>query len=213
MFSRKQSEQLQEKFAGEYFFDNAATLTAFEKSSSGHSIVQVATHSVSSDSIDKESELLFSNGSMRLSDLYGMKMQAELCIISACQTGDGRQEYGDGTRSFSRAFAYSGAKGTISTLWCVDDKAPAQVLEHFYNQLENGDMTPVSLKKAKLLYAATCSSSELANPFYWAGIVYSGYPDQKIQLDRHYPFMKYLALALASALLIGLLIKKMKRGI
>lgn len=213
LFSRKQSEQLQKKFAGEYFFDNAATLTAFEKSSSGYSIVQVATHSVSADSIDDEGELLFSDGSMRLSDLYGWKMPTDLCIISACQTGDGRQEYGDGIRSFSRAFAYSGAKGTISTLWCVDDKATAQVLEHFYNQLENGDMTPVSLKKAKLLYAATCSSSELANPFYWAGIVYSGYPEQQIQLDRHYPFMKYLTLALASALLIGWLIKKMKRGI
>ena len=98
----------------------------------------------------------------------------DLCIISACQTGSGKQEYGVGTRSFARSFAYAGASGTISTLWCVDDKATAEVLEEFYRSLQHEPKVAGSLTFAKRNYLEQCKSPDLANPFYWAGLVYCG---------------------------------------
>lgn len=185
LFSNKQAENLQSEFLGDYYLGNTATLNTFLKNASMHSIVQVSTHSVSSLNTDYDGVLLFSNSNLKLRDLYGKKIQTDLCIISACQSGDGRSEYGDGTRSFSRAFAYSGAKGTISTLWCVDDKATADLLLEFYTQLEEGQNISNTLLEAKKEYIHTAISSEAANPFYWAGLIYTGNVNQKALLETN----------------------------
>jgi CHAT domain-containing protein len=210
LFSRKQAERLKENFKGDYFFDNSASVNTFIEKASGHSILQVSTHSFSSaNPSEMDGALLFSNGKLSLNDLYGKNIQTDLCIVSACQTGDGREEYAEGTKSFARAFAYCGAGSTISTLWCVDDKATALLLENIYYNLEKGTKASTSLVNAKRKYISTCSSSEMANPFYWAGLVYTGNPDVITSLIKtDYYILSALILTIVLLTILVLLRKK-----
>jgi CHAT domain-containing protein len=182
LFARRQAESLESKYHGNYYFDQLATWNNFMAAAPGKSIVQLSTHAVSGESAGSTGALFFRDTVLQFGGLYEKSIPIDLCIISACQTGSGRQEYGEGTKSFAREFAYAGADGTISTLWCVDDKATASLLTYFYEWLEKRGGTVDALSGAKQDFIKLSISSEMANPFYWAGLVYSGDPYQEIQL-------------------------------
>lgn len=185
LFSRKQAGELQKKYKGEFFFEENASLSNFLLKAPGKSVLQISTHSVSNEVDGKDGYLLFQDKVLNLGVLYGSKLPLDLCIISACQTGTGKLEYAEGSKSFAREFSYAGAKGTISTLWSVDDKSTATVLSSFYSCLNESNPPESALRLSKILFLNSTSNSELANPFYWAGLVYSGNQNIKLNLEHN----------------------------
>jgi CHAT domain-containing protein len=185
LFSEKQVKELKSTYNGNYYFSSQATLENFLVNCSSKSLIQVSTHSLAKDQDASEGLLIFSDTALHLGTLYGKKFPIDLCIISACQSGFGKQEYGIGTRSFARSFAYAGASSTISTLWRVDDKATAGILSNLYNYMDGGMSVRNALINAKKKHLINCKTSDEANPFYWAGLVYSGMWDLSIQIEKN----------------------------
>ncbi|MBK8565058.1 MAG: CHAT domain-containing protein [Saprospiraceae bacterium] len=107
------------------------------------------------------------------SELYNMKLQARLTVLSACNSGSGEVWLGEGTMSLARAFAFAGCTSLVTSLWSISDQATSQMMANFYQSLKQGKEKHESLREAKLKYLES-SSAEYAKPIYWAGFVMVG---------------------------------------
>ncbi|HEX6728927.1 MAG TPA: CHAT domain-containing protein, partial [Pyrinomonadaceae bacterium] len=148
---------------------------------SQYSIVHFATHGLLDPKRPEHSGLLLStitpdgkaqNGFLSLQDVYQLRAPVNLVVLSACQTGLGKDVRGEGLIGLTRGFMYAGASSVVASLWKVDDEATAELMKHLYsNMLEKG-MTP-----AAALREAQNSIREQPlwrAPYYWAGFTLQG---------------------------------------
>lgn len=98
---------------------------------------------------------------------------AQMVVLSACETGTGKIAAGEGVLSFSRSIIRSGAKSVVSTLWPVDDQSTAKIISNFYSYLSIGNSKSKALSKAKQDFLSTCDDYQ-KHPYYWAGIIITG---------------------------------------
>jgi CHAT domain-containing protein len=122
-----------------------------------------------------------SRGLLQFADIIGLKLKAELVVLSACNTGLGRLRAGEGIVGLTRAFLYAGASSVVVSLWQVEDQSTSLLMEHFYRYLKQGQSKAEALHQAKLrLLEATITlqalgqRQSLAAPFYWAPFVLVG---------------------------------------
>ena len=124
--------------------------------------------------IDGESPIGVENekeddGFLTLSEVLGMKLDAEMAVLSACVTGKGKIMEGEGVSNFARAFQYAGARSVVVSLWKVASKETVEYMTTFYRHLKEGE------KKAEALALARKEvKSKYPNPFYWAPFVLYG---------------------------------------
>jgi CHAT domain-containing protein len=112
------------------------------------------------------------DGLLSVTDLYNQTLQTELVVLSACETGLGELQRGEGILSLSRAFAFAGAHSIVSSFWSVNDEATMLVMDGFYRLLAGGAAKNTALRTAKLQYLQQHPAA--AHPFYWAGCVLVG---------------------------------------
>ncbi|MGB0524835.1 MAG: CHAT domain-containing protein, partial [Flammeovirgaceae bacterium] len=96
-----------------------------------------------------------------------------LAVLSACNTGFGQLQRGEGVMSIGRAFAYAGCPSIAMSHWQVDDEATAQLMEGFYQGLSDGLTKSAAMRQAQLNYLAN-TSPRSASPFYWGSFIVIG---------------------------------------
>jgi CHAT domain-containing protein len=112
------------------------------------------------------------NGFLRLDEVYNLKLPAELVVLSACQTGLGKDIRGEGLVGLTRGFMYAGAARVVASLWQVDDSATAQLMKRFYaKMLVEGLRPAAALREAQV---EMLKQNRWQAPFYWAGFVIQG---------------------------------------
>lgn len=109
-------------------------------------------------------------------EIPALELNAELVVLSACETGYGKYQYGEGVISMGRGFMYAGVPSVINSLWAVNDQASVIIIQHFYQNLQAGMSKDEALRQAKLSYLAQ-SSNAAAHPFCWAPFVLQGNPN------------------------------------
>lgn len=110
-----------------------------------------------------------------LPDIYTLPLNADLVVLSACQTGLGIEQKGEGVMSLARAFAQAGTAGVVSSLWSVNDRSTASILDLFYQQIREGLPVSAALRQAKLAYIkGPKTNAALQSPYFWAGQVLVG---------------------------------------
>ena len=118
------------------------------------------------------------NGFMPLQDIYKLNLSAQLVVVSACDTGLGKDVQGEGLVSLTRGFMYAGSKSVVTSLWKVDDRATAKLMKTFYESMLRDGMTPAAaLRSAKQEIRREKAWNA---PFFWAGFVLQGEYDQRI---------------------------------
>jgi CHAT domain-containing protein/tetratricopeptide (TPR) repeat protein len=147
----------------------------------GYRLVHVATHGIVDSRRPALSGLIMSrfdergasrNGYVRLHDIYNARFDADLVVLSACQTALGKEIAGEGLVSLTRAFMYAGAPRVIASLWQVNDHATAELMRHLYRGILQQKLSPAAALRA--------AQRELARdprwtaPYYWAGFVLQG---------------------------------------
>lgn len=147
-------------------------------------IIHFATHAFVDDRKPARSSIVLAldqdpreDGFLQMREIFNLKMQADLVVLSACQTGLGQLIRGEGIEGLSRAFFYAGASSVLLSLWAVNDQASYQLLERFYVHLRSANPVMDSLRLAKL---EMIDSEVLAHPYYWAGFIVSGNADRAI---------------------------------
>ncbi len=169
------------------FFDSKtllkgeATLSNFKTNSSRFNIFHLATHASANDEYPDYSYLAFTDTKdsaqgniLYIKDLYNMTLPVDMVTLSACQTGIGKLQKGQGMMSLSKGFYYAGAKSLVNTLWKINDKSTVKLMEYFYEGLSKGYSKSEALRKAKLKYLETTEDEFLRHPYYWAAFVVSG---------------------------------------
>jgi CHAT domain-containing protein len=113
------------------------------------------------------------DGFLRTDEIFNLKMGAPLVMLSACETGLGKEKRGEGVIGLTRAFMYAGAPTVGVTLWSVADKSTADLMTDFYKRLLAADSRPpaAALREARL---ALISGKKYSAPFYWAPFVIEG---------------------------------------
>ncbi len=180
--------QLRKRFKGRFFTGAEATKLAFLEHAPQYSVLHIATHTLIDDELPAFSRLIFNDqesqedGQLKVHEIYGLTLNAELVILSACNTGIGVFQKGEGIYSLGRAFAFAGSPNLVMTLWPVKDKTTAAIMDLFYKNLEDGVDKSAAMNEAKRTYIANYSSSLLVHPYYWGGLLYSG-NDEIVHLE------------------------------
>jgi CHAT domain-containing protein len=113
------------------------------------------------------------NGFLRLNEVYNLKLSADLVVLSACQTGLGKEIRGEGLVGLTRGFMYAGAPRVVASLWKVDDRATSELMRHFYGAMLKGDGVPpaAALRAAQI---AMWKTKGWESPYYWAAFELQG---------------------------------------
>lgn len=145
---------------------------------SNYRYLHLATHAFTSDAGQQRSGIAFfpggtgeEDGILYAEEIYGLDLNNELVVLSACETGTGEVRAGEGIIGLSRAFQYAGARSLLVSLWNVEDRSTAQLMIAFYEQLQAGESKASALKSAK---HSLIRSGSYAHPRYWAPFVFIG---------------------------------------
>ena len=112
------------------------------------------------------------NGFLRANDIYNLKLPAELVVLSACQTGLGKEIKGEGLVGLTRGFMYAGAARVVVSLWSVNDKATADLMAKFYEKmLKQGQRPAAALRAAQV---EMWKQKQWQSPYYWAAFTMQG---------------------------------------
>jgi len=171
-YSEEEVSAIAKLFSVESLMKNLAHKTNILPKLNLHKVLHFCTHaSGGGDSVNKKAHIILYNDTLFLEELYQQKINANLTVLSACETNVGKYEGGEGVMSLSRAFAYAGCPSLVSTLWQVNEKSTKEIIVEFYKNLKQGNAKDEALQKAKLHYL---KNSEDANPYYWASLVAIG---------------------------------------
>ncbi len=111
-------------------------------------------------------------GFLRLRDIYGLDLTADLVVLSGCQTALGKEIRGEGLLGLTRGFLYAGAARVVASLWWIDDRATAALMSAFYRGLWAEGLRPAAaLRKARLSLAR---QHRFRDPSYWGAFVLQG---------------------------------------
>jgi len=123
------------------------------------------------------------NGVMSLHDIYNMNLSAELTVLSACQTALGKDIKGEGFVGLTHSFISAGSRSVVASLWKVDDRATAALMEDLYQSMLQKGMSPAAaLRAAKL---KVMQDQRWRNPYYWAGFVVQGEYTNHINIETN----------------------------
>ncbi len=157
-----------------------ATEDNFMKLAPDYQIIHLATHGKVNVEYANYSYLAFQeiedsleNELLYIKDIYGLQLQADLVVLSACETANGSLSKGEGIINLARGFTYSGASSVVPTLWKISDIATAKLMEKFYIELKLGQPKHIAMAQAKRHFLENASPHS-AHPFYWAAFVLIG---------------------------------------
>ncbi|MEG4484081.1 CHAT domain-containing protein [Microcoleus sp. D2_18a_B4] len=184
-FSRQEAQTISSLFPSDSIrqkidFDANRT-TATDGSLANYQIVHFATHGIANSKNPELSGIVMStvddkgnlvNGFLRLTDIFNLKLSANLVVLSACQTGKGQNIKGEGMVGLTRGFMYAGAQRVAVSLWNVDDEGTAVLMQKFYQK-----MVQQKLASAAALRAAQMEmmqQEKWKSPYYWAAFTLQG---------------------------------------
>jgi CHAT domain-containing protein len=149
---------------------------------SNFKIIHFATHGIMNNMHPELSGLVLSlydqqgkpqNGFLRLHDIYQLDLNADLVVLSACQTALGKDIRGEGLIGLTRGFMYAGVPQVVASLWKVDDEATAELMKRFYQYMLGEEQLPATaaLRKAQI---SIMNEERWQSPYYWAGFILQG---------------------------------------
>ncbi|MFN3996392.1 CHAT domain-containing protein [Algoriphagus sp.] len=164
---------------GELFLEEEAQESRFTQEAGAYQVLHLGTHGEVNNLSPLQSRLFLAKPSLQDSvlddgilhafEIYSMQLQAELAVLSACNTGTGKFQEGEGIISLAHSFLYAGSASVVMSMWAIDEKASAEILTSFYSNLSKGMAKNTALREAKLQFLGEVPD-ELAHPYYWAGL-------------------------------------------
>jgi CHAT domain-containing protein/Tfp pilus assembly protein PilF len=193
--------QISEMLKTDAYYNVSARESVFKKMAGRYNIIHLAMHTMIDNSDPMLSKLVFTqvpdgedDGLLHTFEIYNMKLNASMTVLSSCSSGYGKVQPGEGVQSLARGFAYAGCPSILMTLWEVGDMSTISVMTDFYKFLKDHRTKPQALRESKLGFIN--GADELrSNPFFWASYVVIG------DSSPLYPFRKDMA-ALSAIMLV-----------
>lgn len=172
--------QIMAIFKGRSFSGQQATESNFKRLAGEFNVLHLAMHTLIDNKNPLFSKMVFTSGGddsedglLNTYELFSMDLKGSLGVLSACNTGSGKLERGEGIMSLARGFIYAGIPNLVMTLWEIDDQPSSDIMTNFYGYLADGFPTDIALQQAKIDYIQTADKF-MSHPSYWAGFVNIG---------------------------------------
>lgn len=111
-------------------------------------------------------------GFLRLNEIYNLHLNADLVVLSACQTALGKEVRGEGLMGLVRGFMYAGSPRVVASLWQVDDAATAELMKRFYRGMFQEKLPPSAALRAAQI--DMLKRRHWQAPYYWSAFVLQG---------------------------------------
>jgi CHAT domain-containing protein len=108
---------------------------------------------------------------LNLYDIYGLKLDCELVVLSTCESGIADVTEGDEVLGLTRGFLYAGARALLASQWRVNDATTAEFMQLFYRHLQDGADAAAALRRTMAEIRA-----QRPHPYYWAPFFLTGRP-------------------------------------
>lgn len=209
-YSDDEIREIAKLLDGDQWLNADATRNAFLNNAAQYAILHLATHGILNEEYPMNSALVFTRQNdsteyfLRAADLYNMKFNADMVVLSACNTGAGIVKKGEGVRSLARAFSYAGCPSMVASLWNASDQSTKNILVLFYKNLTEGMTKSEAMRQAKLSYLDTTSPA-YQSPYFWSHLTVigdSGKLEALIPLWRKHWFLGMIGLFLIAAVTV-----------
>lgn len=169
-YNEEEVQQLENRGAGKYLYGKRATIDRYRRAAADYGIIHLASHAISSqvDGIRSRVYLLDGGGepeALFAADLENTTLDAELVVLSACETGGGARNAVEGRVGLTKAYLGAGARAVVASSWAVDDYATAEIMDGFYDATANGITPHEALRRARASYLSNHPDAPVAN---WA---------------------------------------------
>jgi CHAT domain-containing protein/tetratricopeptide (TPR) repeat protein len=171
---------LSQDFASDTAIGLDANERFFKERAADYGIIHLAMHGVLNRKSPILSSLVFTenndsteNNFLQAYEISKLSLNANLVVLSACETGYGKFERGNGIASLARSFMYAGVPALVVSLWQVNDQSTAIVMRYFYENLSEGKSKAVALQAAKQRYISEAHGIH-GHPAFWSSFVQLG---------------------------------------
>ncbi|WP_235296964.1 CHAT domain-containing protein [Portibacter marinus] len=172
-------EEVASLFGGKVYKNEDASERIFVSQAPHFSLIHLATHAMV-DPVNELNSALFlqpeneeETGKLEMDEIMDMDLNADMIILSACETGAGALQSGEGVMSLARAFQYAGAKSVLMSLWRANDQSAHPIILEFMKNYKKGMTKDVALQQSKIKFLENADPL-LKDKFYWAGFMISG---------------------------------------
>lgn len=205
----KEMQGIKRTLSGKTITGTTATENKFKDEAGQYTILHLAMHTLINNAQPMLSKLVFYQGNDSIEDgmlntyeLFSMDLNAQLAVLSACNTGTGKLVKGEGIMNLARGFIFAGVPSIVMTMWSVEDQSSADIVMRFYEYLEEGMTKDEALRQSKLDLLAKGDPLR-SHPFYWAAYVNIG--DYSPMVFKNKTLL-YSFLGSSAFILMGLLI-------
>jgi CHAT domain-containing protein len=139
--------------------------------------IHIASHGFINEEKPNLSGILFTkeekgeDGILYANEIYNLNLDADLVVLSACESGLGKIIKGEGLISLTRGLLFAGAKNVVVSLWRVADKSTSELMIEFYRNILNGESYSASLRQAKL---KLIKNGKYSYPLEWSPFILIG---------------------------------------
>src|SRR6185369_8805691 len=150
----------------------ASRETVLSEELSRYRFIHIATHGLLNSKNPELSGMVLSlidkegnpqKGFLKLNEIYNLKLNADLVVLSGCQTGLGKEIRGEGLVGLTRGFMYAGAKSVVASLWNVQDFTTSELMTSFYQAMLKGGKKPA--EALRLAQIEMLKNTERSNPY------------------------------------------------
>lgn len=208
-YSDDEVMEVADLLGGQSWVNQQATLQNFLAQAPEYRIIHLAMHNVINEDSPLNSTLIFSRTAdstdflLRTADLFWLPLNADLAVLSACNTGKDVDDRGSGFRSMAGGFLYAGCEGIVASIWNASDRSSRDILIYFYQFLEEGRSKDDALRLAKLKYLDEAPPS-FTHPFYWSHFAFIGNPSPISFPGHSTKKMLWIALVIGVAAVAGM---------
>ncbi|MEM8524833.1 MAG: CHAT domain-containing tetratricopeptide repeat protein [Bacteroidota bacterium] len=214
----KETESISKMWGGEAWIEQQISKTQFKLEAGKYDILHLATHAYADKDYPdyahfelgkSKQESLNEGGLLYAFELEQMNLQAKLAVLSACETGVGKYQGGEGLRSLARAFKYAGCPNIVTSLHKVEDRSTSSLMIQFYEYLKAGQGKAIALQNAKKEHLKS-NSSVKCHPFFWSNFILIG---DNASVSQATDFKWYwMVIGIVSALLLIFIFYKRSRN-
>lgn len=169
-FSDEEVGEVEQLFGGKLLLKEQATKNRFLADQNDFKVLHLSTHADVGEGGNPW--IAFRDEKLFLNEIYALKNQSDMVVLSGCNTSLGELKKGEGAMSLARGFFHSGAKSVVSSLWTINDKKSKELMTEFYNGLSQGMSKSEAMQSAKIKFLAKYRNS--LSPSYWASLIVIG---------------------------------------
>ncbi len=206
--TQEEVQELTHHYSGDSYLGNQANEAHFKKTVPSYNIIHLAMHGIINAENPILSSLVFTedrdtteDNFLQVDEIYQLDLAANLVVLSACETGYGKFQQGEGILSLARSFMYAGTPSLVVSLWQVNDRSTAIIMTDFYANLAEGLPKDEALRLAKLSYLDK-SIGKAQHPAFWSAFVQLG-DNRPIALPRKFNWLLWGGIGSALVLLLS----------